>query len=542
MCQYNCLSDRRTGEKLRGLKQMSASREKQLRQELEASGVTDPKTELEAQQAKKEKRSNALYAVIGVVFVLALVVSIIWRSNIIPKNATALTIDGEKYTAAEVNFYYWNSYNSFLNNYSYLVSYMGLDTTASPDSQVMDETAAGMLGAEEGTTWGDYFMDQTQQQMAAIQNVLKMAEAEGYVYTDSVQTQYDGTLESLETTAAANGTSLATYLQNAYGSLMTEKVFTEQLMRVSQYSDYITSYYNGLDFTEAEITAAYEADPDSYDRISYQTVSVKGAASSTTDADGNTVEPTEEESAAALAAAKAAAEQLLADYKAGGDLEALAESVENATYASNDEATYFTSDLGLWLFDQARKPGDTTIIESGTTYYVAVFGERFLREDKTMDVRHILFMTETGELTSEDEGYEAEQAELKAAAKAKADAMLEEWKAGEATEESFAALATANTEDTGSMYTGGLYENVYVGQMVEEFENWCFDAARKPGDTGVVETTYGAHVMYYVGENLPYWQYEVKSNLMGTAYNEWLSTLPGESVITPSDFGMGFVG
>ena len=521
---------------------MSASREKQIRQELEASGVTDTKVEQEKEQAKKEKRSNRLYALIGVVFLVALVASIVWRSNIIAKSATAVTIDDQKYTAAEVNFYYWNGYNNFLNNYSYLVSYMGLDTTASPAGQIMNETAVSMLGAEEGSTWKDYFMDQAEQQMAAIQVVLQMAEDESYVYTDSVQAQYDATMESLNTTAAANGTNLKTYLQNAYGALMTEKVFTEQLMRVSQYSDYINTYYTGMEFTEDEIAAAYEADPTSYDRISYQSVSVLGSASSTTDAEGNTVEPTEEEEAAALAKAKATAEELLAVYQSGGDLEAAADAAERATYTSNDESTYFTSDLGLWLFDEERKPGDATVIESGTTYYVAVFGERFLREDKTMDVRHILFMTETGELTSEDEGYEAEQAELKAAAKAKADAMLAEWSAGEATEESFAALATANTEDTGSMYTGGLYENVYVGQMVEEFENWCFDAARKPGDTGVVETTYGAHVMYYVGENLPYWQYEVKSNLMGTAYNEWLSTLPGESVITPSDFGMGFVG
>ena len=159
-----------------------------------------------------------------------------------------------------------------------------------------------------------------------------------------------------------------------------------------------------------------------------------------------------------------------------------------------------------------------------------------------MDVRHILFMTGEGELTSEDEGYEAEQEQLKADAKAKAEAMLAEWEAGEATEESFAALATANTEDTGSMYTGGLYENVYKGQMVEAFENWCFDASRKAGDTGIVETPYGAHVMYYVGGNVPYWQYEVSSTLQANAYNEWMATLPGESVITPSDFGMQFVG
>lgn len=521
---------------------MSASREKQIRQELEASGVTDTKALQEMEQAKKEKRSNRLYALIGVVFLVALAASIVWRSNIIAKSATAVTIDGEKYTAADVSFYYWNGYNNFLNNYSYLVSYMGLDTTTSPAGQVMNETATSMLGAEEGSTWQEYFLEQAFQQMAAIQVVLDKVEAEGYTYTDSVQAQYDGTMESLETTAAANGANLKTYLQNAYGSVMTEKAFTEQLMRVSQYSDYINSYYQSLDFTDAEIAAAYEADPTSYDRISYQSVSVLGSASATTDAEGNTVEPTEEETAAAKAQAKATAEELLAAYKAGGDLEALAEDAERATYTSNDEASYFTSDLGLWLFDEARKPGDCTVIESGTTYYVAVFGERFRREDPTVDVRHILFMTETGELTSEDEGYEAEQEQLKADVKAKADAMLAEWKAGEATEESFAALATANTEDTGSMSTGGLYENVYQGQMVETFNDWCFDTARKSGDTGVVESPYGAHVMYYVGENVPFWQFEVKSDLMNNAYNEWLTALPAESTITPSDFGLGFVG
>ena len=95
---------------------MSASREKQLRQEQAASGYVDPKTVEEQARQQKEKRSNRLYALIGVLFAVAVVISIVWRSNIIAKNTTAVTIDGEKYTAAEVEFYYWNSYNNFMNN------------------------------------------------------------------------------------------------------------------------------------------------------------------------------------------------------------------------------------------------------------------------------------------------------------------------------------------------------------------------------------------------------------------------------------------
>lgn len=520
---------------------MSASREKQLRQEQAASGYVDPKTVEEQARQQKEKRSNRLYALIGVLFAVAVVISIVWRSNIIAKNTTAVTIDGEKYTAAEVEFYYWNSYNNFMNNNYYIASYLGLSSGASLKSQTMSESAAGMLGAETGSTWHDYFLDQATQQMAAMQKLEQQAAAEGYTYSDNVQTQYDSTLESLKTTAAANGYSLKNYLTTAYGSLMSEKVFTEQLMRVVKYSDYVTSYVNSLEYTDAELDAAYEADKNSYDRVSYETVSVLGTAPSTTDADGKTVEPTEEEKTAAKEAAKALAEEILAGYKAGKDLETLAND-NDKSYSSVEEGTYSASELGEWLFDSARKSGDCAVIESGSTYYVAVFNQRFRREDPTVNVRHILFQTAAGEKVSGDEGYEEEQAKLKADALAKAQAMLEEWKAGEATEESFAALATANTEDAGSQATGGLYENVAVGQMVQEFEDWCFDPSRKTGDTGVVETPYGAHVMYFVSEDMPYWQSEVTTDLKNADYSEWIAAVPAECEIVPSESGMNYVG
>ena len=42
--------------------------------------------------------------------------------------------------------------------------------------------------------------------------------------------------------------------------------------------------------------------------------------------------------------------------------------------------------------------------------------------------------------------------------------------------------------------------------MVEEFDAWCFDPDREPGDTDIVETTYGYHIMYYVGDDHPHWK------------------------------------
>ena len=170
---------------------MSASREKKLRQDQTASGYVDPKAEKELEEKKAEKRSNVLYSVIAVLFVLVVAASFLWRSNVISRNATALTIDGEKYSAAEVNFYYQNVYRGFLQSNSYFISYLGLDTNASLKSQTVNATAASMMGVEEGSSWHDYIMDNTVKQMTMVQRGLKQAQEEGYQFPASVQEQYE---------------------------------------------------------------------------------------------------------------------------------------------------------------------------------------------------------------------------------------------------------------------------------------------------------------------------------------------------------------
>ena len=125
---------------------MSASREKQNRQA--AAGQTDPKTAREARQRKEEKRTNLLYGVIAAAVLVAVIASFVWRSDFIPKMTTAATIDGEKYTVSEVNYYYQTSYRNFLSQYSYFASYLGLKTNATLRSQANSDTAAAMLGIE----------------------------------------------------------------------------------------------------------------------------------------------------------------------------------------------------------------------------------------------------------------------------------------------------------------------------------------------------------------------------------------------------------
>ena len=128
--------------------------------------------------------------------------------------------------------------------------------------------------------------------------------------------------------------------------------------------------------------------------------------------------------------------------------------------------------------------------------------------------------------TTAEDGTTTYSDEEKAKAKTAAEEILAAFEAGEKTEEAFAALATEKTTDPGSKENGGLYENVYPGQMVTAFNDWCFDAARATGDTAIVETEYGCHVMYFVGNSdMTYRDFMIESTLRNADLSAWESGL-----------------
>lgn len=152
----------------------------------------------------------------------------------------------------------------------------------------------------------------------------------------------------------------------------------------------------------------------------------------------------------------------------------------------------------------------------------ADYAEKGLTKDThTVDVRHILITPEstpvdgstTGETTISDEAW--------ADAEAKAKEILSQYLAGDKTEDSFATLANENSQDPGSNTNGGLYTGVSQGQMVEAFDAWCFDDGRQVGDTDIVKTSYGYHVMLYCG-SATVWQEQVKNDILTEKTNNFV--------------------
>lgn len=82
-------------------------------------------------------------------------------------------------------------------------------------------------------------------------------------------------------------------------------------------------------------------------------------------------------------------------------------------------------------------------------------------------------------------------------------------------------------EEYGKIYNEDsniFYDDVKVGDMVAEFNDWMFDAARVEGDItypDAVSTQYGYHIMYYRGNEQPAWRANVLKTLSDDAYDAW---------------------
>lgn len=186
--------------------------------------------------------------------------------------------------------------------------------------------------------------------------------------------------------------------------------------------------------------------------------------------------------------------------------------------------TYYTGSAYLVSRYDELNPTDAEV-EAYFEENKAVFEENGIKKDsgKYYDVRHILIEPEGGKENEDGTEITYTDAEWEAC-RVKAQALLDQWKAGDATEESFAALAEKHSVDTGSSADGGLYSQLTKEtNFVEEFKAWYLDETRAKGDTGLVKSVYGYHIMYF-SDSQDIWYYTAAQQMMADRVSKLIET------------------
>lgn len=504
---------------------MSASDKKKLRAAERAEKMTE-KQQVEQKEAKKLKLMTTIFVVILAVMIcfaaVTAVTKTIENSGIREKKTVAVTIGEHEISNAELNYYYINSINTFYNQYGSYIALFGLDVTKPLNEQYVNE--------EAGTTWADDFIASAVSSAQSVYALNDAAAAAGFTLTESQQATIDAEITNLDLYALYYGyTKGEDYLRAMYGSAASVESYRNYVEMLTIADAYQNAYYEGLTYEDADLR---EAEADNYNAYSSYTYNYYYMSTSKFE-DAAAAEAAAKELSAANINTVEALNAAIAGLSINADVEGAA-SYENKDILNGSISSIYAE----WVTDPARKAGDVKYFESTTTstdengneitdvtgYYVVMFQSVNDNNFPLVNVRHILAAFEGGTYDSTT-GLTTYSEDEKIAAKAEAQALYNEWKNGAATEESFAALANEKSDD-GDGTTGGLYEDIYPGQMVSEFNNWCFDSARKPGDTDMVETTYGYHVMYFSGNSdVTYRDFMIESELKNNALNEWYNGL-----------------
>lgn len=533
---------------------MSASRDKKLRK---ANAPAEP---IETQNNNEEKNSDLRYKIAGIVVIVAILASLVFFvvNTFVTPNMAALKVGDENVYDHELNYYYVNSYSNFLNQTGeYAASLFGLNSSVSLKQQT--------YYADESMTWHDYFLDTAKNSAQQIHMLVDEANKAGFTLTEEYQGYVADEMTALNDYVAETypDADVDSYLKAMYGNRMDsaeyERLVTNGYIATLYQTEKLEQMTDSI--TEADIETYYNEHKTDFDMVTYRRYLVSAEIED---------DMTEDQQTAALDSAKATAANLAAAATSEAEFIAqvvtyqnqvnervaansepdedgnlpevvvyTGEQAETDTLYSNATRTTLSAEMGDWLFDEARTTGDVTTVDSTNGTYILLFMERSRYDYNTKDVRHILVGfdeydaegnpidpnapveettegTETTDTTTETAVTDAQDA----AAKAEAESILAEYEAGEQTEEAFAELAKKYSYD-GNAAEGGIYEEVYQGQMVPNFETWCYGSGRQHGDTGIVSSDYGYHVMFFVGDSTPYWQVQVRDAKASADYSAW---------------------
>ena len=492
---------------------------------------------------QKKAKTKKLITTIATVSLLVILAVVIVISSIpkVPNLEKDVAAEGAGYQIDNAMFAYL-LYDNLYQNSSYL-SYYGYDTSKTLKNQTSS------CAFDTSKTWYEYFCTMTINLFDQYIALAAAAKADGMELSEEDIAEIDEQFEELEKNSYKKGYgSIDKYFAAAY----TPGVTAKAVRRVVELEMLASNYYNKFiedaksKYTDEDLDEYRELNPGKFLKLDYVYYTFSPSYEKGATADEKT-------------AAYEAAKKLAEEFKAANTtLEAFKDAIVNLEFEDEDdkdekavdtegptleekqeilddfikEGTLYdetkaeadaTKAYYEWAYSSDRAAGDTYIEETkasnGDLSYTVYMIEKpvYIDDYTSKDVRHILVAVNSS-LT----GAKLEKAFEQA--KEEAQKILDEYNKGEKTAEAFGALAKKHTDDSNGD-KGGLYENVSKGTMVAEFENWIYDEARKVGDVDLVKTSYGWHIMYFVGDGMTAWKITAEAGLAEEDYADHLEDL-----------------
>ncbi len=495
---------------------MSASKNKKQR----LNATADPKkAEEEAKRVKENKKYKTIGICVAVLFVLS-VVFILLFNTIMYNWLPAVSVNGKNFSAAEFNFFYMAEYNELANS--------------SSDKMPTTGTSFREQNYDDQYTWYDYLKNEAESALTQYTAIYNEAQEKGYVLSDEDKANIDSEIETLRTNAATSKVSTKAYLENIYGTGMTESVYRKCLEFYTYVSSYYTHVVDTFQYTDAELEAEYAELADDYDYFSFDLFFVEADT-------GTEEEPISLERA--MAGAKEEAEMLKAHTADETSFVAAVQDYYNEHTAEGEEPKTASADsLGTgfqgryvsmiyswgseWILDAAREPGDVEVFEVGGTedasrsgYYVVLFKERDTNDYAGVKATMIAIAAET--VTKEDgesdEDFNARQTAANNAADAKIAEIQTAWKSGAyaTTDELIAAFS----EDIGSNHND--YDALSKHDLYDSFNDWLFDEARVENDSFTYTEGGYRYLIIYKGSSDILSKFYAKNSLDSKNFTAW---------------------
>lgn len=458
----------------------------------------------------------------------------------------ALTVGETPVSIGMYNYYYTCISQNYITYAGY--GYYDIDTTKDYSQQTCT-TDDG-----EEITWAQRFENETLDQIQYITAYYEDAVAHGVTMTDEQKKNIDTSLDGLKASATSAGKSVDAYIASTYGDYCGTATLRKMLEQCYVAENYYQQKQLDTTVTTEEEQKYFDENKENYENVSFAYLQIPFASDNGSDAikeSKDTVMSKCDEYVKQISSVDdmkklipTACKEAIDNYVNQGyakDATSCAEML-----AANIEVNITAKESGFikeaidWLFDDDTKVGDCKYFADDTNSVVYLL---YKTADPTADttqvysVRHILITPESDDNSDSSDESSEESSKTKEytqeqwdAAEKKANEILDEYKNGEQTEYEFAKLAEEDSADTESTSKGssglygGLCAGVKKGQMVEEFENWSTDSSRKYGDTGIVKSQYGYHIMYFI-ENTEKYLYDCKSDIQKAKEDEFVSSV-----------------